>query len=267
MSRFLKLHYRLLVTGLTSVLFFITVKAGNDKPRPEYYEIKVYHLKTAEQEKTVDAYLQQAYLPALHKSGIKTVGVFKPLANDTAADKLIYLFIPYKSMDQFLTLPGLLDKDAAYESAGAAYLNAPYTNPPYTRMESIVLRAFRLAPLMQMPKLTGSNADHIYELRSYEGPTEKLYANKVHMFNEGGEIPLFARLGFNAVFYADVISGSKMPNLMYLTSFNDMSVHDQKWKDFGADPEWKKLVAMPEYQHNVSKADIILMHAATYSDL
>jgi hypothetical protein len=35
----------------------------------------------------------------------------------------------------------------------------------------------------------------------------------------GGEVPLFVRLGFNAVFYGEVIVGSHMPNLMYMTTF------------------------------------------------
>jgi hypothetical protein len=248
-------------------LFVHTSYAGDKKPRQEFYEIKVYHLKNADQEKIVDDYLQHALLPALHKTGIAKVGVFKPLTNDTAADKLIYVFMPMNSMDQLLSLPGQLDKDAEYHTAGSNYFNAVYTNPPYTRMESILLRAFRMAPQMQLPKLTGPKPDRIYELRSYESPTEKLYINKVHMFNEGGEVPLFEHLGFNAVFYADVINGSHMPNLMYMTSFENKTVHDEKWKTFSNDPEWKKLSSMPEYQHNVSKADIILMHATDYSDI
>jgi hypothetical protein len=87
------------------------------------------------------------------------------------------------------------------------------------------------------------------------------------MFNQGGEIPLFKRLGFNAVFYASVIAGSHMPNLMYMTSFDNMTSHDQHWKDFGADPEWKKLSADTQYQHNVSHIDIVLLHPTEYSDL
>lgn len=241
--------------------------ATGKKPRQEFYEIKIYHLKNTDQEKSVDDYLQHALLPALHKAGITKIGVFKPLANDTAADKLLYVFIPMNSMDQLLSLPLQLEKDAEYNNAGAAYLNAVYTSPPFTRMESILLKAFRMAPQMQLPKLTGPKTDRIYELRSYESPTEKLYVNKVHMFNEGGEVPLFERLGFNAVFYADVINGSHMPNLMYMTSFENKTSHDEKWKTFTSDPEWKKLSAMPEYQHNVSKADIVLMHAADYSDI
>ncbi|HTE26425.1 NIPSNAP family protein [Flavitalea sp.] len=86
------------------------------------------------------------------------------------------------------------------------------------------------------------------------------------MFNEGGEIPLFKRLGFNAVFYAEVLAGSRMPNLMYMTSFDNQAARDEHWKSFGADAEWKRLSALPEYQHTVSKADIILLHPAIYSE-
>jgi len=253
---------------LCSLLFLQIPGYSNDKkPAREFYQITVYHFKTAEQEKSIDDYLEHALLPALHKKGISKTGVFKPLANDTAADKQVYVFVPLKSFDELLSLPGQLDKDAAYNTTGSAYLNAAYNNPSYTRMESIWLQAFPLAPQMQLPGLTGPHNERIYELRSYESPTEKLHVNKVHMFNEGGEIPLFKRLEFNAVFYADVINGSHMPNLMYMTSFENLASREQHWKTFSADAEWKKLVALPEYQHNVSKAEIILCHATGYSDL
>jgi hypothetical protein len=263
------------ITGSTRFIFFLAGLfcicmpgySNDKKPAQEFYEIKIYHFKTAEQEKSIDDYLQHALLPALHKNGIPKTGVFKALANDTAADKLIYVLIPLKSFDELLALPAVLDKDAGYSTAGAAYLNAAYNNPPYTRMESVLLKAFRLAPEMQLPALTGPRNERIYELRSYESPTETLHTNKVHMFNEGGEVPLFKRLEFNAVFYADVINGSHMPNLMYMTSFENMAAREAHWKTFNADAEWKTLVAMPEYQHNVSKAEIIFLHATDYSDL
>ena len=249
-----------------ALLFALPAYSMEKPPAGEFYEIKVYHFKTAEQEKGLDDYLQQALIPALHKIGIAKTGVFKPLANDTAADKLIYVFMPLKSFEQLLSLPAKLEKDADYNTAGSVYLNAAYNNPPYTRMESIILKSFRMAPQMQMPSLTGPLTERIYELRSYESPTEKLYVNKVHMFNEGGEVPLFKRLEFNAVFYGEVISGSHMPNLMYMTSFDNMASRDQHWKNFSADAAWKKLSTMPEYQHNVSKADIMLLKPESYSD-
>lgn len=87
------------------------------------------------------------------------------------------------------------------------------------------------------------------------------------MFNEGGEIDLFKRLGFNAVFYSSVISGAKMPNLMYMTTFENKAARDAHWKTFVEDPFWKKLSAMPEYQHNVSHIDITFLHPTDYSDI
>src|SRR6476660_4863889 len=66
----------------------------------EYYEITVYHFKDPSQEKIIDSYLQNALLPALHKINISKIGVFKALGNDTAADKLLYVFIPIKSLDE-----------------------------------------------------------------------------------------------------------------------------------------------------------------------
>jgi hypothetical protein len=121
-------------------------------------------------------------------------------------------------------------------------------------------------PSMQLPKLTTPILDHVYELRSYESATEQYYRSKVKMFNQGGEIFLFARLQFNAVFYGDVIAGSRMPNLMYMTSFDNMASREAHWNLFKNDPEWKKLSAVAEYQHNVNRNETILMKAKAYSD-
>ena len=88
----------------------------------------------------------------------------------------------------------------------------------------------------------------------------------MELFNEGGEIPLFARLGINAVFYAEVISGPSMPNLMYMTSFENMASRDEHWKSFSNDPEWKKLSSMKEYEKTVSKNTITFLKATSYSE-
>jgi len=63
-----------------------------------------------------------------------------------------------------------------------------------------------------------------------------------------------------------VVSGSHMPNLMYMTTFNSKDDRESHWKTFSNDPVWKQLVALPEYQHNVSKADITFLFPVDYSD-
>jgi len=238
----------------------------NNKPQREFYQLTIYHFGNASQEKMLDNYLQNALLPALHKMNSRNIGVFKSHSNDTIADKLLLVLIPMQAADEIVEINSKLNNDKEYNSNGAEYINAGYNTPPYSRMETIILQAFALAPKLQLPKLSGARKERIYELRSYESATEKIFQNKVKMFNEGDEIGLFRRLNFNASFYGEVIAGGKMPNLMYMTCHENKPARDANWKAFGNDPYWKKLSSMPEYQHNVSHIDISFLYPTEYSD-
>lgn len=245
--------------------FFTVAAVFASAPARNYYHLKIYHYKTQAQENTIEKYLQQAYIPALHRAGIKSVGVFKPVTQvDTA--KLLYVFTPFQSWDKLMGLDQRLASDATYLTDGKDYIDAAYNEQPYTRLETIILQAFPGMPSTAVPDLSANKADRVYELRSYESPTEKLNVNKVTMFNVGDEIGLFKRLGFNAVFYSEVIAGSHMPNLMYMTTFNSKEDRDKHWDAFNKDAYWKTLSAKAEYQHNVSHADIIFLRPADYSD-
>ena len=86
------------------------------------------------------------------------------------------------------------------------------------------------------------------------------------MFNEGGEVRLFAQLNFNPIFYSKVIAGSNMPNLIYMTSFNNMDDRNAHWKLFLEAPVWKKISVIPEYLNSVNRNETILMSARDYAD-
>jgi len=230
-----------------------------------YYQLKIYHYKSKAQEDRLDAYLQNAYLPAMHKAGIKDVGVFKVLKPDSV-DKKIYVYVAYRTWDALENTDQKLLKDQTYLDAGKDYLDAPYNDPTYTRMETIVLRAFPGAPEPNVPNLTAKKADRIYELRSYESATEKYNASKVKMFNVGDEISIFKKYNFNAMFYGEVIAGSHMPNLMYITTFNGLQDNKDKWKLFFDDEHFKALGKMAEYQKNVSKSESLFLYPTDYSD-
>ncbi len=247
--------------------FFCISQNAYAKAKREYYQIKIYTIAHSDQEKMIDDYLQNAYIPAMHRVGIKSIGVFKPVATDTAFfGKLIYVYTPLTSLKQLVDLPKKLEKDTDYQAAGKAYIETAFKSPAYIRFENIILQAFTDAPLMNLPKLNSPRNNRIYELRSYESASEKIYTNKVKMFNEGGEVTLFKRLNFNAVFYGEVIAGSHMPNLMYLTTFENKADRDEHWKTFVASPEWIKLKADPQYQNNVSKNTQYFLCPTEYSD-
>ncbi len=250
---------------ILALLFIMSVTFGQKQRK--YYQLKEYLLKTEYQVKIMDEYLEIALLPALHKIGLQNIGVFKPIENETDSLRSIYVFITFSSLNQFAELETKLANDKQYEKAGSAYINAANDNPPYLRIESTLLKAFEGMLEPRIPPFTNAKRERVYELRSYESPTEKFYANKVDMFNAGGELLLFDELEFNAVFYAEVISGSTMPNLMYMTSFTDMESRVSHWKTFGSSPGWKAIKSKPEYKvKNMNKAIIKLLYPTDYSD-
>jgi hypothetical protein len=232
----------------------------------EYYELKTYTIKNETQEKMVDDYLKNAYLPALKRMSIENIGVFKVRPDKFKVSNKIYVLIPFQSLAEFDKLEAMLVVDKTHLSAGAEYILATHDKKPFERINSVLLRAFPDMPKMKPSEVEGSRADRVYELRSYEGPTEAMYRRKVDMFNEGGEVELFDSLGFNAVFYADVISGNKMPNLMYMTTFTNMEKRDALWKDFVDSDKWKEISVMDKYLNTVSHADIDLLYPTAYSD-
>lgn len=86
------------------------------------------------------------------------------------------------------------------------------------------------------------------------------------MFNAGGEVTLFDSLNFNAVFYGEVLAGPRMPNLIYMTTFNNMVDRDEHWEQFVASPQWQQMSNDPKYQDNVNNAEVHLLYPTEYSE-
>jgi len=231
----------------------------------DYFQLKIYHLETSEQAALLDWYFQNALLPALHRTGIEHVGVFKPIEGLSEQKDIMMVLIPFKSLEEFEQLPALLLDDQEYQQAGKDYIEAPFDSPPYTRIESIILRSFSAEPHLMLPELSSPRSGRVYELRSYESATEKLHQLKVEMFNEG-ESALFHELNFNPVFFGDVLSSSYMPHLMYMTAHADTIAQKANWDAFGVHPEWERMRDMPRYQNTVSKITRYLLYPTAYSD-
>jgi hypothetical protein len=261
----------ILKLGFISITVILLLSAFNNafcavKPKQMYYEIKIYRVSSPSQAEVSDRYLKDAFIPALHRAGIAKVGVFKPVEADTAYGKLIYVFIPYKTADEYFKLVTVLENDQVYQQSGKEFLDAPYNSPPFKRYESVFMKAFAFMPEFKVPSFTTAVSERIYELRSYESATEAKAAKKMQMFNEGGEIAIFEEIGANAVFYGQVLLGSRKPRLMYMTTYADMKSHDERWKAFGAHPMWIKLKGLEEYLNTVSKNNTFLLHPTSYSD-
>jgi hypothetical protein len=229
----------------------------------EYYEIRVYHLKDEAQQKIVENYLQNSAIPALNSLGVKHVGIFTELKPE--GQTKIFAIIQYNSLAHFSTVAEALEKDAEFKSKAAAYLAAPAAQPAYERIESSLLKAFTHMPVLTVPE----KKTRIFELRQYQSASESAGKNKIDMFNEGGEIDIFKRLGFSPVFWGETVIGPLRPNLTYMVTFDDLAAKDAHWKAFGGDAQWKKISTLPQNADAllVSKITSTLLVPAEYSQI
>ncbi len=251
--------------SLKFILCLAVIILSNQAVGRDIYQIKIYSLENEQQEMRMDKYLKDAYIPALHRAGIRNVGVFKPV-NDKAGN-LIFVLIPYQTIDEFEQLGTLLNNDEQYQIDGKDYINAAFDDAPYKRIESILLRAFKSMPIYGIPDHSTSPSDRVYELRSYQAATEKLYEKKVEMFTDGGESKIFVDLGFQPIFFGEVISGSSMPNLMYLTTFKNKESQEKHWNEFRASPAWISLKEDEQYDNTVSEIEKYNLQPTDYSEL
>ena len=234
---------------LTAVIAMIcipprAIAAGADKP--QYYELRIYTTQSAEQQKWVNDYWQNAAIPAYNRMGIQPVGVFTEL-EDSATNK-IYVLIPCDSVEIFAAIPAKLAADANYQTAAAEFLGAPKSNPAYDRFESSLLVAFDGMKHISVPP--ADKKPNVFELRTYMSPGESKGLNKIQMF-ESGEITVMKEVGLAPIFYGRTVVGTHMPCLVYMTSGENLDEHKKHWQGFSAAPVWKQLQADPQYKDNM----------------
>ncbi len=209
--------------------------AAPTSKRP-YFELRRYALNAGGPVgKLADTYFAEALIPALNRLGIAQVGAFKlDIGPDTPT---VYLLIPSASLETLGNLDAQLAKDSAYLKAAAPFLAAPAEHPAFHRVDSTLLSSFDDFAVPAAGK-------RIFQLRTYESPTQQAHENKVAMF-ANAEIGIFRSVGMTPVFFAKALIGPDLPNITYMLVFSDQDDLQAKWAAFGASPAWKKLVAMP----------------------
>jgi hypothetical protein len=229
----------------------------------EYYLLRRYQLQSGPQTKLTANYIASALIPALTRLGIGPAGAFQlTIGPETPA---YYVLIPGASVEMLATLDLRLAQDGEFLKAAQPFWEAPATSPAYLRVESSILAAFE-----GWPKLTPPDAKspRIFQLRTYESPSDRDHVRKVEMFNQA-ELAIFRNTGFHPVFYGDTLVGSRLPNLTYMLSFANMDELNAKWAVFGADPEWKKLSTSPRYafEEIVSSISNLILSPLTASQI
>jgi len=241
--------------------------AAQDSGEQQFYELRRYHLESAQDRRMLNDYWRDAAVPAHNRLGVKPIGVFEPEKGTKEEGKILYALLPYRSLEHMMAVRGKLAYDERYQNAAEAYLSTPKNNPAYERIENKLMIAFAGQPQIRVPELTKQGKPRLFELRTYESHNEYKARLKVEMFNEA-EIELFQSLGFPpAVFHGDTIIGKLVPNLTYMLVYEDRKQRDALWKKFINSEGWKELSSVERYKNTVSKVHNWFMRPTDYSQL
>lgn len=269
-----------LAASATGMLASRLSAAAPSGPAQEYYELRCYHLKADSRLKAnanpalLDAYLENAFLPALRKLGVKNTGVFTELEVDkktgtrkSKADSPVWVLMTHRSLDSYVKVTAELNADPKVQRAGTDYLKVPKSAPAFERVDSWLLRAFAGMPRLAAPSFSKKKTPtRVFEMRDYESHSEDRALAKMDMFN-AGEIEVMQEVGMNPVFFAQALSGPNLPHLRYMTSGPDLAAHLKNWTKFGPHPLWQKLKKDPRYADSTSRNTARFLTPKPYSEL
>jgi hypothetical protein len=246
--------------------FGMLASAGTAVPAGEnrrVFTLEQYYLKNGSQVQRIHDLVSKAALPALARvhSGPKIV--LEALV--TPHQPQIAVILGFGSIEE---LWGVREKIAADPELGKAYESwETHAEQPYEHFSTALLEATDY-----MPELVNDaeprKSPRIFELRTYHSPTWR-QLRALHERFAGPEIRIFHRVGVHPILYTSTVIGNNMPNLTYLTPFDDLAAREKAWNAFSADPEWIRVRKDSIDRHGQisSVIQISLYRAAAYSPI
>lgn len=238
----------------------LTGTAATPAATRQWYEWRTYTFRSGLSMAPLETYLKGGLLPALNRLGSQKIGVFTEYGKPEPAR--LHVLVPYASAQAYAEAAARLAADAAYTGARQAYDAQPVEKPPFVRYSTLLMQAFEGFPALTAP----AAGSRLLEWRTYEGYSEDAVRRKIRMFNQD-EIGVFNTVGLHGVFFGEVLAGENLPCLSYLLAFRDMAERDENWKQFGANPDWKRISGAAEYANTVSNIRRIFLEPTPYSQL
>ena len=248
-------------SGLLAVLpFNITAKLRNEDAH--YLEWIVYHARVGPARRRVADFYRDVAIPAYGRLGVSPVGVFSVVHGETSPS--LHALVAHETLESAVTAGTRLLADDTFLADGTDFLDTALTDPAYVRQERRLMVCFDDMPRLEVPELGDSR---VFELRIYESHSVKAGQKKIDMFNEGGEIAIFRKVGLTPVFFGKTLFGPAMPNLTYMLAFDGTKSMEEAWARFSVDPDWIALKADPQYADTVSNITDIILRPEPYSEI
>jgi len=229
-----------------------------------YYLLRVYDMRHVDAV-AIDSYLQDAFMPAVKRLGVGPVGVFTGWAGEQSLTGRYVLF-GSESLDLLANLDRALAEDGDHERRGAGFLAADTGRPAFARLKSTLIRALPGLPRLHTPPSLVGRAGRLFELRTYEQPTQETHLRKSQMFVEV-EHAMLGRAGFDGVMYGQDLVGDRLPRITYLWCYPDLAARQRAEEEFFGDAAARSMFQDPRWAGIPSAIANTIIRPTPYSDL
>jgi hypothetical protein len=227
--------------------------------KSKIYVVQNYFLKNGPQMVRWHRFMEQAALPELRKW---------EASRSTYLEAMVAPHMPqamtiteFESVGHWQSVQSALARAAAYVQGFSEWEAG--AEPPYESYSERMLTATAFSPGFS------ENADgpaRIFEYRIYQSPAYR----QLQLLNErfaGPGAAIFHRVGVKPILYANALTGDRLPNLTYLTPFENLTAREKAWTAFTADAEWQKLrmESAEKYGQISTVMHISLWRPAAYS--
>jgi hypothetical protein len=246
--------------GGMGIMASVSNAAETGQGRANYYLLEQYFLRHSTQLPRINEFMSQGFLPTVSKFHTGPKIFLEALVAAHLPQFVTVLGLT--SLDELTSLRTRLRQDSTFQKSFAAWENGP--EPPYEYLTHTLLKATDYSPAVS--NSPSGEKPRVFELRVYHSPTWKQLA-ALHRRFAGPEIKIFHRVGVQPILYTETVIGQNMPNLTYLTPFQDLAAREKAWSAFGADPEWMKVrkESIDADGQIASVIQISLLKATSYS--
>jgi len=223
--------------------------------KKQIYEWRIYTLTG--DGASLDAFFKETLIPAYNRCKI-SVGTFSLYKKEEKEQR--YLLFVYPDLQTYYKVKQTIWNDKNFLKAARPFFEATAPNPVYSDYVTYLCEAFDKIPVMRMPDKSRT----LFEFRLYHSPNEDANLRKIKMFNSE-EIDLFDKVGVNSVCYGEILAGTQMPALIYLTCYKDEATRNSAWDAFGKHPDWERMRNDPQYKNTATNNTIKLLSPMPYS--
>ena len=212
-----------------------TMSNETNKRKAGLFVVRNYLLKNGSQPARLHKFMQNGVVPELQ--GVTNIPpIFLDALVAPHMPQVMTIF-GFESMEQWQTFEAKAAASSLYQTSLSESERGD--EAPFEEYSEKLLAPTAFCPLLEA---SGAQPTRTFEFRIYHSPTRRQLAALNDRF-AGPEIQIFHRCGIFPILYTNGLSGESLPNLTYLTPFENLAAREKAWAAFGADPEWVKVRA------------------------